>query len=321
MKRRLVILLAVIVMATGVPLGAARTIDRITVDPLGLFFDSEEALTFRGAITIAKTLDQLGDMLEMPPLPHDGKGMIMLTGEIVPYYYYDRIVEGKAQYLAPQWSVFEGDGYFHVAGRCRVGNNPIVWINVRFANPYSSWYGRAGMFSVLVHELAHSQGIFRMGDPMSEPATQLATVEVLAAMARDQNVWAVPAFIREVQGYAHDYAFSRALQEDRMEEFEAYLSTVHADVYGFAKYKRAMDHWADDMPELRRILKHYGEQPYILLVKALNDPAYQSVELLALPNETHRLTVNDAAWVLQNLYALVRDYPGLLERFALQSRT
>lgn len=295
-------------------------ISRAPPDPLMAIFDPDVALSFNGALAIAEALDKIGDSLDGPPLPHAEGDIANLSLEIIPFFYYDRIVDGEDYKLIwPKWQLFDGDANFHVLGRCRTGDDPLVWLNIRYANPWSSSYGRSNLFATLVHELAHSQGVFMMASPMSEPTTQLVTVEILAAMVRNRNIWAVPAFVREVQRYASDYAHSKALQDGREAEWNAYVERVSDDIYDLAASARAMDHWANDMPELKRILKHYGELPWILLVEALSNPGYMSRTLYPLPNDKNIMQVNDAAWVLQHLAQMANEYPALLAEFADQS--
>jgi hypothetical protein len=295
---------------------------RAPPDPLSTIFDPDVALSFEGALAIAEALDQIGDSLDGPALPHTEADLANLSLEIIPFFYYDNIVDGEQVNLVwPHWKLFDGDANFHVLGRCRVGDDPLVWLNIRYANPWSSSYGRSHLFATLVHELAHAQGVFLMAHPMSEPATQLVTVEILAAMSRNRNVWAVPAFVREVQRYASDYAHSQALQNGREAEWNAFVGRVADDIYDLAANARAGDHWANDMPELKRILKNYGEQPWILLVEALNNPDYMSRTLYPLPNDKHIMQVNDAAWVLQHLAQMANEYPALLAEFEDQSES
>lgn len=334
MLQRLVILLVVVLFTATLPtclvqgegrleyLEPAQLLDCVnpfcpfrSKDPLLLFSDPEKALTFEGALAIAEQLDRIADRLEMPPVPNSREELVVLAIEIIPFYYYDRIVEGEKKLPPIIWHLMDGDNNFHVLGRCYPGERPSVQINIRFANPWSSWYGKDALFSTLVHELGHAQGIYKYNDADTEPATQLATLEVLAAMSRDNNVRALKSFVRELQGYAADFAFSRALQDDRLDEFRVHLDRTGSGIYTRAKFERSMDHWASDMERLEYILEHYGEVPFRLLVEALNDPAYRSAELLPLPNKDHRLTVNDSAWVLEHLYQMAREHHKLMEAY------
>ncbi len=290
---------------------------------LTLLYNEDVALTFEGAMAISEEIDRIADQLEAPAGPPETSDLFALSAEIVPYFYYDGIVEGKEKFPFLAHTFLAGQRNFHVAGSYSLLNGSIV-INWRFINPYSAWYRRPNAYATLVHELGHAQGInlvvqddqgrFKIHDD-TEPANQLATLEVLAALSRSNTAWAYPAFLRELQGFADDFAFSCALRENRMDEYRAYIGRIgNNGVFSEAAFERAMDYWKDDMDTLKYILRAYGERPYVLLVGALGQKTLLTQQLDPVPNWWHRIWMNDTGWIIDNMERLSGDYPALLAK-------
>lgn len=291
--------------------------------PLGLLL-RPQAEGMLGSLTIAETLDRYGDEVSglAPEIERAESALTAFALEIVPFFQYEDIT--PATHLPPVRMLwYPADRNFHTAGSYLTLLDTVT-INLRFFNPFAPrWYHSVGVLSVLVHELGHSQGVLPKAgiqDPaeavaLMEATNQLATLEVLAAMTRDGNVYALPAFIREMQGFAADYGWSIALEAGREKTYTAYVERVANTAYGIASYHRAVAHWADDLDQLKHILKAYGRMPYTLLVEALRDPDYLTRELPYLPNESHRLKMDDTAYVLEHLDELVRDYAELLQTY------
>lgn len=267
-----------------------------------------EGLTFEGALRIAERLDRIADELEVLPVGRAPEDLEYLTVEIVGYFAYEGISD-RCYVPVVQWQVYPRDRNFHVAGSCTMGIRPRVALNARYANPWSSrWYNRVDMLAVLVHELAHAQGITGF-DIYVEPAAQLATVEVLAAMVRDQNPIALVPLIRELQEYAEYYAMEIALRTGRMDEYRAHVRRVANSAYDVASWERAMDHWAGALGQLKAILSDYGRWPWIFLVTALRSGENLTRPFPCVPNDTGQIELNDLVYVLEHLGELVEDCP------------
>lgn len=274
----------------------------------------EEGLTFQGALRIAERLDTLADRLEALPVGRTPEDLELLAQEIVQYYAYEGISDRC--YLPPvTLHVYKKDQAFHVLGSCTMGFRPFVYLNARYANPWSPrWYTRADLLAVMVHEIGHAQGIASLAQGnWTEPATQLATVEVLAAMVRDRNVYALVPLLRELQKYAEYYAMEIALREGRMEEYRAHIGRVANNRYEIASFERAMTHWSSRMEQLHDILTRYGRWPWIFLNAALQADGYLTRPFACVPNDTGRIKMDDLAYVLEDLPALLRDYDKLVE--------
>jgi len=271
---------------------------------------TEKGLTFEGALHLAERLDRIADRLEVLPVSRLPEDVDLLTVEIVGYFAYERISD--ACYIPPvEWKAYRKDQVFHVAGSCTLAFRPLVALNQRYANPWSArWYNKVDLLAVLVHELAHAQGIVGHGS-YAEPATQLATVEVLAAMVRDQNPYALVPLLRELQDYAEYYAMEIALRTGRMEEYRAHVRRVSNSAYEVALFERSMDHWREDPLQLMEILSSYGKWPWVFLVEALRKDDLTTRVFLCVPNKTGQIEMNDLAYVLEHIDDLVRDYDDL----------
>lgn len=297
------ILLGVLLICLGVYLDYEPE-----TDPLDVLWAGGEP-TFEQAIAIAT---RLGGILEHLPSPELGRSdwdMMALVAEITPFYYYEGITDSTR--LPPsKWLQYEDEAHFHVAGRY-YGFNGLVTVNARHVNPYSpKWYKRSYL-ATLVHEIGHAEGILT-GSNM-EATNQLATLEVLAAMVRDQNVYALPAFIEALQDYAESYAYSLAIQNGRLGDYMKYVETRPGGVWSLATFERSLDHWRQNWAELERILVNYGQVPFLFVIGALGDAdGHTLCSLDALPNDTDCLALNDTAWVLKNLSALLLGYPDLV---------
>lgn len=277
-------------------------------DPLALLW-AGRPLTYEEAISLALALDEIADSLQAPPLERSDLSIQALTAEIAPYFYYEGVT-GNARIPLASWALYDNEDHFHVAGRY-YSLAGVVTLNARHANPWATrWYNRPYL-QTLVHEIGHAEGILG-GRPGMEATNQLATLEVLAAMARDRNVWALPAFIETLREYAEDYAWSLALKQDRLADYYHYIYQKTDNEFEVASFQRSMDHWAPRMGELKRILADYGELPFLLVLDALGAEDLTRCELDSLPNLTDCLVLNDTAWILRHLGALVMDYDTLL---------
>jgi hypothetical protein len=297
---------------------------------------SNRALSPQGATEIAILADSLADRIEdlYPDPPRtiiEAQGFIF---EIAAYTVYERILPEETRYdiggekmTMPTYEIipkvvarhYFGDSTFHLMGTapCYDSSNPFD-INVRFYNPVSPLYNRgARQISVLIHETMHMEGIcpdFTQGDEYAtdvESATQVATLEVLAAMVRHRNVYGLLPFLREIQDYASDLVLYWAIDNDGLDIYKTELLDVTAnDAYSHAGFAKSMDHWLESYSltfKLKGIITNYGLKPYLIIIDALKDDDLET-EKLPFPNRRGRIRLNDIAYVLDNIEALVDDY-------------
>lgn len=315
----------------------AQVIEPQTVATLLDMLRSDAALTPEGATEIALLADALADSIE-DLYPESLRNIEEAQGflfEIMAYSVYERILPETSRYdigggeweRRPTHEVmplvemrhYWGDSTFHLMGTASCWDPTIpIDINVRFFNPASPLYSKsARQISVLIHETMHMEGVCpqeNKGDEYNvnvESATQVATLEVLAAMTRHRNKYGLLPFLREIQGFAADLVLYQALENDDLDTYrrEILIPTAN-DAYRLAAFEKSMDHWMESYAltfRLKDIINRYGYKPYLYIIEALKDDDYETVKL-PFPNPTGTIRLNDTAYVLDNIEALVSDY-------------
>lgn len=270
---------------------------------------SDRAKTLDGALELAARLHDLAEQVDdkAPPSPHLSYILQMWTVEIAPYFAYEGITDVEMYPTLIDWTNFTGDRNFHVLGSARCPGGA-VGINIRYVNPMSPWYDNNPL-ATLVHELGHTAGICSPLDPSGEPATQMATLEVLAAMASQDNAYALPAFLDELTSFVMDYAMYLAMAEGRMGDYlAAYERMVAGDPIRMAGLDKSLRHWQGHEKELLDILERYGAVPYQLLRSAMLSPVNLSPELRPVPNGMHRIAMDDTQYLLMHLRGMAEAY-------------
>ncbi len=266
MHRRLLILFLLLILV--IPATAAAS----------FYPPSGSVLTYEQAADNARRFDAILDTL-----PDEAFARITTddeldawTAEIVPFFGYEAITGPDADatgYRYPTSLEFDffdergSRGQHHILGmaNCMSGE---LWINARFANPASTWYESRTVLAVLVHELAHIQGI--CWSSISEQSAQLATLEVLAAMSVKGSHPAFASLIDELRDMSLAAAYGIALRDDRMAEYEALSRELSNDAFSIANTDKAMRYWAEDTAELERILRLYSVEPMQSVTAALH---------------------------------------------------
>jgi hypothetical protein len=313
---------------------------RKIVTLLDLFqMENDWALTTEGATAICLYVDSLADAIEhlFPPPPRTLEQAKALVLEVAPFAVYERILpetyydtenrmRRRSIEVLPDIELlrYGGDSSFHLLGtaECFDLEEPVFNLNIRYYNPYSSLYNREeGQVATIIHELMHMQGICTnssRGDEYNrdvESATQIATIEVLAAMTRNKNRFGLLPFLRELEGYAADVILLDAINNDNINFYkETILKPIANDSYRLASFEKSMEHWYETYAlkfRLREIVDDYGVKPYKYLVEALNSDDYMTRKL-PFPNPQKVIAMNDAAYVMDHVVDLVRDYPAIL---------
>lgn len=278
------------------------------------------------AVSFALRLSDLEEkIVPFTPEPPDTiEEVRTMALEILPYFFYEKIYQGeqsqifflKEDYIKPLEIVqeeYRGYRNFHVLGsaECFKKDKGELFLNSRFFNPYSPWFRKSSVISTLVHELAHFQEICQP-DELTETATQLATVEVLAAMTRHGNKYTFLPFLDEVQGFAESFALFQALKEGNLDWYKRqYLARLPNPDWRMARFEKSMDFWRGrGIGNLIEILEKYGSVPYILLREAMNDE-YALTGALPISNVNKRIEMNDTKYVLGHANQLVEGFKNL----------
>lgn len=304
------------------------------------FEQSNVPVEVEEAVEMALWADRLADSIEdmYPPPPRDREDAFALMLEIAPYAVYERILPEeyynktyamrvKSRETLPDIELrhYGGDASFHILGTADCFNleEPVFNMTIRYYNPYSPWYRRAAsQVATLTHELLHMQGICTdvgKGDDYNrdvESATQIATLEILAAMTTHGNPWGLLPFLRDIEDYAADVVLLWAVENDDLDYYRVnVLNKTANDAYRLAGFEKSMAHWFSTYAlrfRLVEILSDYGAKPYEYLMEALDNKDYMTREL-PFPNKKRTISMDDTAYVLEHILELVEDYPEILE--------
>ena len=281
MRRLLTTLLSLLLLlAVAAPAGATWADRLATPRP------PYASLTYDGAAELARRFDAI-----LATLPDDAFAVITTPAdleawiaEVVPFFGYEGITGpdyDAAGYRYPTRAVFASfddrgsRGQNHILGMANCVSGEL-WLNGRFANPASSWYESRATLGVLVHELAHVQGICWGGN--SEQSAQMVTLEVLAAMSVKGNRAAFASLIDELQGMTLSAAYGLAIAEGRVADYQTLADALGDDAFAEAAVAKTTRYWAADPEELGRILRLYNVEPAQSLVSAIyqGDCAFRS---------------------------------------------
>lgn len=248
----------------------------------------KQLLTFNLAVSQALFYERIVDSLPDTAFAviDDQQDLNEWTLEIVPFFGYEGITGPDADeftenilggYVYPERIRFEyfddrgSLGQHHILGmaNCMSGD---LWMNERFANPNSSFYQSKAVLEVLVHELAHIQGV--CFDPeLSEVSASIITLEVLASMAIKGNNAAFSSLMLALESMYKDAALAIALDEGRLAEYE-YVFGLSGEIPGATAQERAgwdktMRYWESDPGYLREILMKYNFVPMAMVQASL----------------------------------------------------
>jgi hypothetical protein len=287
---------------------------------------SDKAATPEGAIEICLKADALADSIE-PLYPEQFRNLSaaqMFVYEVAPYAVYERVLPAETNYgvegtsdrimlptreLLPEVTVihYGGDSSFHLLGTAPCYNpdggfsEEAFNVNIRYFNPMSPLYHRASsQISVLIHELLHMEGICTQDNAPElnkdvEMATQVATLEVLAAMTNHGNIYGLLPFVREIQGYAADVVYLWALENDNMDFYrENILHYTVDNAFRLAGFEKSIAHWQETYASqfrLKEILERYGVKPYHYVLEALRHPKYETRKL-PFPNNQRTICLS-----------------------------
>lgn len=209
--------------------------------------------------------------------------------EILPWFAYEGVSDPAIPpkdisfYFGPFGPKEYIDGYvFHILGlsaceQIGVAPNPFdgeltpvagpIWLNGRYINSASPWYQRPDLVSVLTHELGHSQGICAGPSPYVESSTQIATMEVLAAMANSGNDSVLLSLLFEYRGIVQGALKFEAMRDGLADQYEQLVASVdHYSAREAAIRDASRRFWNksdEGRAELRGILYRYELVPYV----------------------------------------------------------
>lgn len=295
MKNVIVLLLLVVVVAAGLNAGLSDT-------PAPL--DSPAA-------RLALRMDAILDGIDEPRVALTQVDLGAWTVEILPYFEYEGLTAMPIQPAAVTPTLYPAASEnFHVLGRayCEPAGGGPIELNARVINPVSPWYERPSALATLVHELIHVQGGgFCQGSSAElESTTQLATLEVLAAMANHGNRLALYAVLDEIRDMALAAAQYEALEEGDRAGYAALKARVYATASERARVAKSERRWRGDPATLRDILHKYSKIPVDRILAGLPEQVIPNLLLAPAawggytPNTRRGLVIDDLAYVIEN---------------------
>lgn len=230
------------------------------------------------------------------------------TLEIVPYWEREGIVETAVYPTVAAYVPGPCPRYhFQIAGRA-APHLGVYHINYRYYNPASPWVDRSEL-GTIVHELGHIQGIATM-DPLDvmEASNQVATLEVLAAMANDGNYYATQALLKDLRGMAMGYLRTELREANLGWLYSFYARNVIYNTFEErAAGERGARFWADKQDDLDWLIHAYSATPYRWAMASVQREDNMSRPLLLGPSgEYWRIELDDLDYFLRHTEQHVR---------------
>ncbi len=290
------------------------------------FDNFDEFLSFKECSQLAIRMDKLYDKLPEYKPSMTQQDLLEWAVEMIPMFEYEGIV---SQAKWPQQSgidffIFpDGDSDNHVAGRSDCAN--YTALNIRFANPHSSWYQDEDAPFTLLHELAHiqqGQEVCATADrDLVENSAQIAAIEVASALVNQGNKELLTPLVSELRGMAISAAYAAALRTNQTEAFIELRSKLSPGAFSDARFAKSQRRWSEDPGNLMQILDRYNVVPLLMISNAirLHD---SKIEGLAFPpiyiqnsgnymiynSNPEPIKLDDTAYLLTHFEAMIGNF-------------
>jgi hypothetical protein len=317
LNRRDFLRASVIAGAGATLYGISRQIDKQYKDPtFKIEFDHEPLVSFKEASDFLLRMDGLQDKLEEPIIPATPQNITALVQEIVPYFEREGATDNAWFPKDVNYFVARDDGtHMNVSGRSDCDR---FVVNYRHANPWSAWSKDSDWIGTVVHETAHVQQrpdvCFNSERVNVENTAQIVATEVMAGMVNDRNDLMVYPLIDELKSYAGGTAYSIALRDKRLDDYERLRRKVKNSPRSEAGYQRSRRYWRGKQDQLNFILTAYYELPFNKIVGGIRENNNYIYDL-ALPshfntmgqNRPRRFKVDDIQYFLENAEERVEE--------------
>lgn len=266
----------------------------------------EDGLSF--GIAMGKAKEKVKPFI--PEIPQTEEAIQELAKEIIPYFRYEKISFQEVDPTKIKFDRLIGDWNFHILGMadCQMKEDGALTLNARYLNPFSVFNERYPVFSTLAHELGHFNGTCNTQSEDLEVYTQLSSIEVMSAMAREGNPYALWGLLDELETFGLSYAMTKCLEEDNNLDWyrDKFIKPRGTQVE--ARFTRMMDYWADSLGGLRRVLKRYWGRPYELMSQTMEHPLAITPRSAAVQNYSDSIEMNDTRWMLSNFNQYINDF-------------
>lgn len=264
------------------------------------------------ALHLALRMWTAGEMIKpyAPAVPKTIEEARELAAEIWPYYYLNGINENPIDIKSINIRQFDADENFYLLGEsyCRRDND--IYLNARFVNKWSPWYGKPQIIATLAHEIGHTYAKICNYDDTVEAAAQLASMEVLAAMVRDGNKVALLPFLADVNQLAEGYYLYSCINDRTMYDYRnRYVAQLPNSAYQLAAYDKIYLVWkVDNFKNHKEFLEDYTVTPYLMLCHAAASNDHLTPKLPSVHNKTQQIDMSDTLYVLSHLSPLLDGY-------------
>lgn len=318
--------LRVAAATTGGWIGLGLGVDRLRHQPqLDPVFKIDldpyyEFVSFNEARDLAIRFDKMYDRLPEQPAPATQAEVVAWALEMIPMFEANGIVT-KANWPDADkigFALFpDGASFTGVAGRSDCENMAVL--NLRFANPNSSWFQDSDWPLTLAHELAHVQ----QGDACNtypvdlvENTAQIASWELIASLVNGGNTKLLQPLIGELRQVAVAAAHGIAMERGSMENFMELRNKLSPGALSAARFQAYLRRWAKDPQKFGVMLNRYFTEPLNMTIRAicLND---SKIKGLALPPVYQRgwpfqpspriLKLDDLTYFLTHAEEMVRE--------------
>jgi len=273
---------------------------------------------------MAQRFDKLYDKLPEYKSPMTKEDLLAWAVEMIPMFEYEGIVD-RARWpkaAGVDFALFpDGDDHNHVAGRSDCVNYAVL--NLRFANPHSSWYEKDDAIFTFLHEIAHTQqgqSICTYANrDLVENSAQIAALEVNAALVNQGNKELLTPLVSELRGMAISATYAAALRTKQLDKFIDFRAKLSPGAFADARFAKSRRRWSENPVELVTILNRYNVTPLVMISNAIRNnnseieglafpPVYPDNGGRFFPNaEPKPIKLDDMAYFLKNAEALVKE--------------
>lgn len=282
MKSR--ILIIVCILCSLIPQGTSAFF------PSSPTFPERWEMSYDDTDALARRFDAMYDFLPDSAFTRitTAKDVLAWVNEVVPFFGYENIVDPEYSIVYPSMIRYEyaedAEGHVHVLGETNCLSDEVS-LNARYLNENSTLYEERNFLVVIIHELAHAQGIclghsaYAVYD--DEVSAQLATLEVMAAMINRGNAQVFGAFIDELRYMTLTAAHASAMMNDREADYDKLVEDLVDDPFEKAKFAKAERYWENDQEQYQHILMAYNYEPINAILSGLRDKTclYRDIDI------------------------------------------
>jgi len=284
----------------------------------------KEKLSFDEVSQIALRLDRIVDVMPEVEIPANEKTAIMILTEYNNFFVTEGMVDESGYPNMIAFEIMPPTRHDAVLGTTDCETR--ILFNVRQMNPVSSWYNRSDWLWTVVHESAHihqgkqvcNGGPFFGPHTLVEATAELMTAEVMASRANRGDKNAFIALMDALRGWSVGTALARAIESDRISDFEKLRDKLNPNAVSKASYEKTMRKYKLRQQYLYSLLDAYNAKPLEIAIDAMRNN-YALATDLALPEKSDfdygrnnkyipALNLDDLAYTVEHAEELALEY-------------